>query len=132
MMKKSSVSRMQRFVYSQILPWKDELESTIKYCLGTAVGLVPKVHHNTELWTQLMVSQWNFSGIFPRIHHIAALLHSPRVTVKIERNTRIFLIDGSSSCRMFNDISWGSKDNEQECESSAKLVSIYARRYSPG
>ena len=75
-----------------------------------------------------MVSQWNFSGIFPRIHHIAALLQSPRVTVKIERNTRIFLIDGSSSCRMFNDISWGSKDNEQECESSAKLVSIYAKK----
>ena len=23
---------------------------------------------------------------------------------------------------MFNDISWGSKDNEQECELSAKLV----------
>ena len=33
---------------------------------------------------------------------------------------------------MFNDISWGSKDNEQECELSAKLVSIYARRLSPG
>ena len=25
---------------------------------------------------------------------------------------------------MFNDISWGSKDNEQECELNAKLVSI--------
>ena len=33
---------------------------------------------------------------------------------------------------MFNDISWGSKDNEQACELSAKLVSIYARRFSPG
>ena len=33
---------------------------------------------------------------------------------------------------MFNDISWGSKDNEQECELSAKLVSICAKRYSPG
>ena len=33
---------------------------------------------------------------------------------------------------MFNDISWGSKDNEQECESSAQLVSIYAKRFSPG
>ena len=33
---------------------------------------------------------------------------------------------------MFNDISWGSKDNEQECELSAKLVSIYARRFSRG
>ena len=26
---------------------------------------------------------------------------------------------------MFNDFSWGSKDNEQECESSAKLVSTW-------
>ena len=33
---------------------------------------------------------------------------------------------------MFNDISWGSQDNEQECELSAQLVSIYARRFSPG
>ena len=32
----------------------------------------------------------------------------------------------------FNDISWGSKDNEQECELSAKLVSFNARRFSPG
>ena len=35
--------------------------------------------HKTELWTQLMVSRWNSSGIFPRIHHIADLQQSPRV-----------------------------------------------------
>ena len=28
---------------------------------------------------------------------------------------------------MFNDISWGSKENKQECELSAQLVSIYAK-----
>ena len=33
---------------------------------------------------------------------------------------------------MFNDISWRSKDNEQECEFSAQLVSMYAERFSPG
>ena len=33
---------------------------------------------------------------------------------------------------MFNDISWGYKDNEKECESSAQLVSLYAKRFSPG
>ena len=33
---------------------------------------------------------------------------------------------------MFNDISWRSQDNEQECELSAKLVSIGARRFPPG
>ena len=33
---------------------------------------------------------------------------------------------------MFNDISWGSKDNEQECELNANLVSSVARRFSAG
>ena len=33
---------------------------------------------------------------------------------------------------MFNDISWRSKDNEKECASSAQLVSLYAKRFSPG
>ena len=33
---------------------------------------------------------------------------------------------------MFDDISWGSDDNEQECDANAILVSIYARRFSPG
>ena len=33
---------------------------------------------------------------------------------------------------MFNDISWGSKDNERECELCAQLVSMYAKRFSPG
>ena len=32
---------------------------------------------------------------------------------------------------MFNDISWWSQDNEQECELSVQLVSIYAKRFSP-
>ena len=33
---------------------------------------------------------------------------------------------------MFNDIIWRSKDNEQESELSAKLVSTCAKRLSPG
>ena len=32
---------------------------------------------------------------------------------------------------MFNDISWRSKENKQECELSARLVSTYAKRFSP-
>ena len=49
-----------------------------------------KVHQNTELWTELMVSQLNSSGIFSRIHHIAAQPQSSRVTVEIGWNTREF------------------------------------------
>ena len=33
---------------------------------------------------------------------------------------------------MFNDISWGSKDNKKECESSVQLVSLYAKRFEAG
>ena len=33
---------------------------------------------------------------------------------------------------MFNDTTWRSKENKQECELSAELFSIYAERFSPG
>ena len=33
---------------------------------------------------------------------------------------------------MFNDISCGSRDNEKECESNARLVSQYAKRFGTG
>ena len=33
---------------------------------------------------------------------------------------------------MFNDISCGSRDNEKECESNAKFVSLYAKRFGVG
>ena len=33
---------------------------------------------------------------------------------------------------MFNEISWGSKDNKIEYESNAKLVSLFARRFGAG
>ena len=33
---------------------------------------------------------------------------------------------------MFNGISWGSQDNKKECESSAQLVSLHAKRFSAG
>ena len=33
---------------------------------------------------------------------------------------------------MFNDISWGSKDNKKECVANAQLVSLFARRFGAG
>ena len=33
---------------------------------------------------------------------------------------------------MFNDISWRTEDSEQECDAKADLVSIYAKKFSPG
>ena len=78
-----------------------------------------------------MVSQWNSSGIFPRIHHMAALQQSPGVPVKKSKEPEDFT-GRIIFMSMFNDISWRSKDNEQECELSSQLVSICAKRFSPG
>ena len=33
---------------------------------------------------------------------------------------------------MFKDISLGSRDNEEECESNARLVSLHAKRFGTG
>ena len=37
-----------------------------------------------------------------------------------------------NSMSMLNVASWGSTDKEKECESRAQLVSLYAKRFSPG
>ena len=81
-----------------MMPWKDEREPTIKYCMGRQTDVVQKfitiqsLGHTTQSW-------WWADGIrveyLSRIHHIAALQQSPRVIVKIERKS----LDGLSSCR---------------------------------
>ena len=93
--KKSSVSRTRRFTYFQILCYALErwTRAHKQMLSGSTSWRGSKVHHNTELWTELMVSQWNSSGFFPRIQHIAAQPQSPRVPVKDEqRARRIFFI----------------------------------------
>ena len=111
------------------MPRKDAPEPTIKYCLGRQSWRGSRVHHNTELWTQLIVSQWNSSGIFSQDSpHCSSATKSKSSCQKMsdqpdEFNGRIIFMS------MLNDISWGSEDNEQECESDVNLVSIYAKRF---
>ena len=129
-MKKSSVSRTQKITYSQILCYalENEREPTIKCCLGGQVDVVQRVHHNTELWTQLMVSEWNSSGISSQDspHSFATNSTGSKLSDKPKTFTgRIIFIS------ILSDILWGSQDNEQDCELRAKLVFIHARRFSP-
>ena len=89
MMKKSSVSCTQKSTYSQIV-----------YCvLERWTRTLNQILHGKTDWVQKFITiqsfghnWWWANGIrveyFPKIHHIAALPQSPRVTVKIERNTR--------------------------------------------
>ena len=102
------------------------------YGMGRQIDVVQKftrIHSFGQNW-------WWANGIrvevLPRIHHIAAQSQSSRFTcwnwVKHQRifTGRIILMS------MFNDISWWSKDNKKECESSAQLVSLFARRFGAG
>ena len=67
-MKKSTVSHTRRCTHFQILCCVLErwIRTQNQIMLGRTSWRGSKVHHNTELWTQLMVSQLNSSGIFPQ------------------------------------------------------------------
>ena len=99
MMKRSSVSRMQRLMYSQILCYVLERWTRTRHqiLLGNNSWIGSKIHHHTEHWTQLTENRWNSSGIFPRIHYIAAHPRSPKVHEKWanQNNSK----DELSSCR---------------------------------
>ena len=128
-MKRSSVSRTRRFTYFQILCYALErwARTHNQVLSGRTSWRGSKVHHNTELWTQLMVSQWNSSGIISQDSpHCSSGTKSKSSCQPKDFAGRIIFMS------MFNDISWGSKVNEQECESSDQLVSIYAKKFSTG
>ena len=111
-MKKSSVSRTQRSTYFRfcIMPWKGEREPTIKLGMRRQIDVVQKfitIHSFGQNW-------WWASGI--RVESSKDSPHCSSAT--------------KSNMSMFNDISWGSKDNWKECESSAQLVSLYEKMFN--
>ena len=131
---KSAVSRTQRstsfqILYSVFVRYTRTPNQTLHRKID---GRGSKVHQNTGLFGQWTASQWNSSGIFSKdsphcssATEVQELLS--RLSIQPEEFTgRIIFMS------MFNDISWGSQDNEQECELSAQLVSICAIRFSPG
>ena len=69
-----------------------------------------------------------FVEYFPRIHQLQSATKS-KSSNKNERRQPEDFTGRIIFMSMFNDISW-IKDNEQECELSAKLVSIYSKRFS--
>ena len=84
----SSAHRGLRVLRFCFVSWKDERKPTIKYCMGKEINVVQKFTRAQNLGH----NWWWANGIrvehFPRIHLVAALPHSPRITVKIERHTR--------------------------------------------
>ena len=47
-----------------VVPWEESRKHSIERCMGTKIGDGWNLLENTETLTQLMVSQWNSSGLF--------------------------------------------------------------------
>ena len=91
-MKKSSVSCTQRSTYSQILScvlewWTRTPNQTLH---GNKDWSGSKHLKKTETWTQLMVRQWNSSGIFSQDSPHCNSATVSKSSVKNERRTRRF------------------------------------------
>ena len=70
-----------------------------------------------------MEFEWNIFPGFTTLqlcHKVQELLSRLSVTPEKLTGRIIFM-------SMFNDISWGSKDNEKECKSNAQLFSLFAK-----
>ena len=103
MLKKSSVSFMQRFMYSQILCYVSErwIRAQHQILFGSDSWNGSKIHHNTELLTQSTENRWNSSGIFPQIHYIGACPWRPKVH---EQNGRTRTIPRTNYLHV--DVQW--------------------------
>ena len=98
--------------------------------MGTKIGMVEIFFKITETLTESTESRRNSSGIFSQdsircSEEDKSLLLRSVETPENFTGRIIFM-------SMFNDISRGSKDNEKECESNARLVSKYAKRFGIG
>ena len=81
-----------------------------------------------KIYGEPMEFEWNIFPGFNTLqlsHKVQKLLLRLSVTPEKFTGRIIFM-------SMFNDISWGSKDNEQECLANAKLVSLYAKGFGKG
>ena len=114
-----------------IMPWKDEREPTIKLCMGRQVDVVQKSSSEYRALGTIdgepMEFEWNIFPRFTTLHLVREVQEFlSKMSIQPEDFTGPIIF-----MSMFNDISWRKKDNEKECEASAQLVSLYAKRFSP-
>ena len=71
-----------------------------------------------------MEFEWN---IFPGFNTLQLSQEGKRLLLRLGKTPENFT-GRMIFMSMFNHMSWGSKDNEKECESNAQLVSLYAKK----
>ena len=127
------------------------LQRTKVYVFSDSVLCLGKIHQNPKSneawknrieWITSSQSYRDFDGIsgeptefewniFPGFDTLQLYGKVKDLLKQIRRNTRNFLRK-ILFMSMFNDISFGTKDNEEECLANARLVSLYARRFGEG
>ena len=68
---------------------------------------------------------------FHRIHHVAALCKVTDLLDRLRETAENFT-GRILFMSMFNDISCGTKDNEQESLTNAEVVSVYSKKFGIG
>ena len=108
--------------------WKDERESTIKYCLGRQIDVIQKfisvqnLGHNWWWVNGIRVEYFQGFTTLQLCYEVQEFMSKMSIQPEDFTGRIIFM-------SMFNDISCFFK---QECELSTQLVSICAKRFSPG
>ena len=98
---------------TKVYVFSDFRNPPIERCTGTKIGLVQEHLKNTETLKRIdgepMEFEWN---IFPRFNTLQLSLEVKSLLLRLDETTENFtrkIIFMS----MFNDISWGSRDNEK-------------------
>ena len=133
-MKKSSVSCTRRFTYFQILRYAlERWARTHSQTLHgedrlTCFKSSPQYRTLDKIDGEPVEFEWNIFPGFTTLQlsqEVKHLLLGKGETPENFTGRIIFM-------SMFNEISCGSKDNKKECESKARLVSLYAKRFGTG
>ena len=120
--------RILRFCF---MSWKGESETSIKYCLGRTVELV-----------QRFITEQNFGHNWRRTDGIRVEYFTGFTTLQFVDKVQEFMNKMGDPAQfqeriifmsMFNDIMWGSADNQRECIAIATLVvSFLSKRFPSG
>ena len=111
-----------------VMLWKDEPEPTVWEDKLTWFKSSPQHRTLDTIDGEPMEFEWCIFPVFTTLQLCNKVQEfMSKMSVQPEDFTeRIIFMS------MFNDISWGSQDNEQECQLNTNLVSVSAKRFSPG
>ena len=99
--------------------------------MGRQIGMVQIISWVQKPWQNRRWADGIRVEFFPAFNTLQLSEEVKRLLLRLDETPENFtgIIIFMS---MFNDISCGSKDNEQECMANAKLVSLHAKRFGKG